>query len=104
MFFPSRVFALWPDHSLAGVSYSLRGKRLPPGLMPSVLEDLAAVTVDYETFPGWKCDISKARSWAELPANARTYLQRVEQLVGVPVSWVGVGPGRLDMATQGFTA
>lgn len=89
---------------LAGVSYSLRGKRLPPGLMPSVLEDLAAVTVDYETFPGWKCDISKARSWAELPANARAYLQRVEQLVGVPVSWVGVGPGRLDMATQGFTA
>jgi adenylosuccinate synthase len=86
----------------AGVAYSLNGKRLPPGLMPSVLEDLAQVKVEYESFPGWKCDISKARTYEELPVNAQKYLQRVEQLVKVPISWVGVGAGRLDMATNGF--
>ncbi len=62
------------------------------------------VKVEYETFPGWKCDISKARLFEDLPPNAQKYLKRVEQLTKVPVSWVGVGAGRLDMATQGFKA
>jgi adenylosuccinate synthase len=92
------------DELQIGVAYTLHGKRLQPGMMPSVLEDLAEVKVEYETMKGWKCDISKARSFAELPANAQAYLKRVEQLCGVPVSWVGVGAGRLDMATNGFKA
>ena len=48
----------------------------------------------YEELPGWWEDISKARSWEDLPANARRYIERVEELCGTRVSVVGVGPGR----------
>ena len=48
----------------------------------------------YETLPGWEEDISGARGWSELPANARAYLKRIEQIVGVPVGIVSVGPDR----------
>ncbi|MEM6562101.1 MAG: adenylosuccinate synthetase, partial [Planctomycetota bacterium] len=48
----------------------------------------------YETLPGWNTDIGNARSFEELPAEARAYVQRIETLVGVPVKIIGVGPGR----------
>jgi adenylosuccinate synthase len=52
------------------------------------------VQVVYETLPGWKQDISGVRQWADLPKAAQEYVQRVEDLVGVPIKWIGVGPGR----------
>jgi len=85
-----------------GVAYKLNGQRLPAASMPSLLSDLAKVQVEYETHKGWQCDISKCRKFSELPSTAQSYLKRVEQLAGIPISWVGVGAGRLDMATQGF--
>ncbi len=48
----------------------------------------------YEEFPGWKENILQARKLEELPANARRYLQRLEELTGVPLNLVSVGPGR----------
>ena len=48
----------------------------------------------YEELPGWAEDISGARTFDELPKNARMYLKTVEELSGAPVSAVGVGPGR----------
>lgn len=48
----------------------------------------------YETVPGWNEDISKARSFEELPTNAQSYVQRIEAAAGVPVKWIGVGPER----------
>ena len=48
----------------------------------------------YETLPGWKQDISKAGSIEELPINARKYLQRIEELIEIPVSVVGIGARR----------
>eukprot|EP00457_Paulinella_chromatophora_P006472 gb/GEZN01006490.1/.p1 GENE.gb/GEZN01006490.1/~~gb/GEZN01006490.1/.p1 ORF type:complete len:486 (-),score=66.08 gb/GEZN01006490.1/:168-1625(-) len=77
-----------------GVSYEMKGRKLPPGEMPSTLEKLGQVKTVYETVPGWHCDISKARSWDDLPENAQNYVKRVSELCGLPVSWVGVGPGR----------
>lgn len=85
-----------------GVAYKLRGKKLQYGHMPSTLSELAAVEVEYETHKGWMCDISKAETFDDLPHEARSYLKRVEELVEVPISWVGVGPGRTEMATRGF--
>jgi adenylosuccinate synthase len=52
------------------------------------------VEVTYETLPGWESDISQCRAWQDLPPAARSYVERVEQLVGVPIKWIGVGPGR----------
>jgi len=48
----------------------------------------------YETVPGWTEDISKARSFEELPGNAQKYVKMIEAAAGVPVSWIGVGPER----------
>lgn len=85
-----------------GVAYKINGKRLPPAYMPSLLSELAQVEVEYETVPGWQSDIANCKTIADLPAAAQSYLKRIEELLSVPISWVGVGPGREDMATQGF--
>ena len=48
----------------------------------------------YETHKGWKSDISQIREYGKLPENCRKYLERLEELLGVPVSIVSVGPDR----------
>jgi len=48
----------------------------------------------YEDLPGWQSDTTKARSWDELPENAKAYLNRLSELVGAPVSFIGNGPDR----------
>ncbi|MCD6303411.1 MAG: adenylosuccinate synthase [Planctomycetes bacterium] len=55
---------------------------------------MAGVECIYETLPGWKEDIHDARRFEELPAAARQYVERIEQLVGRPVGFIGVGPDR----------
>jgi adenylosuccinate synthase len=55
---------------------------------------LDQVDTVYETVPGWNEDISQARSFEELPANAQSYVKRIEDASGVPVKWIGVGPER----------
>jgi adenylosuccinate synthase len=87
-----------------GTHYVIDGKELPLGAMPSTLDRLGAVKVKYETMPGWLSDISECSTFEQLPKEAQQYLNRIEELLGVPVSWVGTGPGRLEMATKGFIA
>jgi adenylosuccinate synthase len=48
----------------------------------------------YEDHPGWKTDITEVRSVADLPKQARAYVERVEQIAGVPVGLISVGPER----------
>jgi adenylosuccinate synthase len=48
----------------------------------------------YETLPGWQCDIDRCAQVGDFPAQARDYLRFVEDVVGVPISFVGVGPDR----------
>jgi adenylosuccinate synthase len=55
---------------------------------------LDKVETVYETLPGWREDISKARSFAELPATAQAYVKFIEDAAGVSVKWIGVGPQR----------
>lgn len=71
--------------------------RLSSGYFPSHLDDLKEVVCEYETLQGWAEDISHCTSWEELPVNARKYVERIEELLGIPVSWVGVGPDRNSM-------
>jgi len=61
---------------------------------PSQLSRLEQVRPVYERISGWQEDISQCTSWNELPENARRYFQRIEELVGVPVAIISVGPGR----------
>lgn len=57
----------------------------------AVLEQCEVV---YETFRGWGVDISHARSFDQLPPNAQAYIKRLEEILEIPISSVGVGPGR----------
>jgi adenylosuccinate synthase len=48
----------------------------------------------YEELPGWNDDISGVTDYAELPKEAQAYVDRLEELAGVPIKWVSVGPAR----------
>ena len=52
----------------------------------------------FEELPGWKDDISGVRDVSDLPKEARAYLDALEGLVGTPISWASVGPGRDEIA------
>jgi adenylosuccinate synthase len=72
--------------------YLLDGLALPE--MPTT-RDLARVQPVYEEMPGWETPTTEARRFDDLPANAQHYILRLEQLIGgIPVRYVGVGPGR----------
>lgn len=51
-------------------------------------------------YPGWKCDISAAKSFDELPRNAKRYVEFVESAVNVKVTYVSVGPKREQLITR----
>jgi adenylosuccinate synthase len=48
----------------------------------------------YEELPGWCTSTGETRSWGDLPPQARLYLERIETLVGVPITRVSVGQAR----------
>ena len=77
--------------------YRIKDRVLPDGYMPASLEQLAQVEPVYETLPGWKEDITQCKTYSELPYNAQRLLSKIEKSVGVPISWVGVGPDREAM-------
>jgi adenylosuccinate synthase len=72
------------------VAYELDGERIehPP------YDDLESAKPVYEDVPGWKSDISAARHVSELPAAARAYLARIEELSGASVGLVSLGADR----------
>mmetsp|Transcript_3076 Transcript_3076/g.4096 ORF Transcript_3076/g.4096 Transcript_3076/m.4096 type:complete len:525 (-) Transcript_3076:3551-5125(-) len=82
-----------------GVAYKHDGIFLES--MPSCLKTLSECEVVYESLPGWNEDISKCKTFDELPKNAQKYVLRVQELLGVPVRWIGVGPNRLDQIDRG---
>jgi adenylosuccinate synthase len=56
--------------------------------------DLERVRPIYETWPGWAESTRDARTWDKLPQTARTYLNRISELAGVPIEYVSVGAER----------
>ncbi|WP_147821010.1 adenylosuccinate synthase [Salidesulfovibrio onnuriiensis] len=61
---------------------------------PQEQNGMAYVEPVYETLPGWDEDITDAKSWDDLPLTARKYLERIQELSGVTVGIVSVGPDR----------
>ena len=74
--------------------YRLRGKILD--YFPSHSADQAAVEPIYEEMDGWQDTTAGARSWAELPAQAIKYVQRVQELIETPVALISTSPERDD--------
>jgi len=77
------------------VAYDVNGVRHDE--MPYSQTDFHHATPIYETLPGWKKDISGARSFDELPENAQRFVEFVEARIGARISVVGVGPGREEV-------
>lgn len=74
------------------VAYELNGERIYH--YPASLKQLQACKPVYETLPGWKEDIAGCKTLEELPENARNYIHRIQDLVGVKISTFSVGPDR----------
>lgn len=74
------------------VGYKLNGKDVTYADVDAY--GLGEVECVHQTFKGWNEDISKAKSFDELPANAQKYVTMIEDAAGVPVKWIGVGPER----------
>ncbi|KAF2176356.1 Adenylosuccinate synthetase [Zopfia rhizophila CBS 207.26] len=79
-------------------SYSYNGQQLDS--FPANPELLAKVDVTYETLEGWKKPTTGAKSFYDLPIQARKYVEFIEKFVGVKVKWIGVGPGREHMVVR----
>ena len=69
--------------------------------MPASLTVLSNVEIEYETLPGWTQDISSCRTFDSLPINCQRYVLRCQELLGVPIRWIGVGPNRNDVIDRG---
>ncbi|WP_315168372.1 adenylosuccinate synthase [Metaclostridioides mangenotii] len=63
---------------------------------PASLDDLAKCEPVYEELDGWNEDITKVTNYDELPENAKKYIKRIEELIGVSADIVSVGPNRLQ--------
>ncbi len=83
------------DKLLIAINYKFDGEYLHS--FPSDLEILEQVEVEYIEMPGWKEDISKIRNFDDLPQNAKDYVRRIEELLEVKVSSIGVGVERDDL-------
>lgn len=74
------------------VAYELDGERITR--VPSHAEELRRCKPIYETIPGWKTPVDDARKVEDFPEGALAYVKRIEELVGVPVGVLSVGPDR----------
>ena len=76
------------------VGYRLDGRDID--YLPAGEHAQARVEPVYETIEGWKEPTARARSWAQLPAQAIKYVRRIEELVGCPVALLSTSPERED--------
>jgi adenylosuccinate synthase len=74
------------------VAYECDGKRLTS--VPANIRQLERCAPVYEAFPGWQCKTTEANCFAELPDGAQAYVRRLEELTGVKVGILSVGPRR----------
>jgi adenylosuccinate synthase len=74
------------------VGYEIDGVRTDK--LPYHQSDLHKAVPVYEEMEGWRTDLSQATEPGHLPPAAHAYLERIEQVVGVPISLVSTGPGR----------
>ena len=74
------------------VAYEYEGRTVQyPPQTPRGLDQVSPV---YETMPGWSEDLSGCDSWEHLPENCRKYIEHVQDLLGVKIEYISVGPDR----------
>jgi adenylosuccinate synthase len=75
-------------------SYDLAGRNLTA--MPPNIRQATELSPVYESLAGWQADIEKVRGYDELPSQAKEYIKRIEDFVGIPANIVSVGPDRVE--------
>ncbi len=73
-------------------AYKYKGKKLD--FFPAEASVLEEIECEYETMPGFEGNLRDITEYAQLPEAARAYIERLEELLGIPVTMIGVGPGR----------
>ncbi len=76
------------------VAYAIDGRRVDH--FPNNLRVLKQCKPVFEEMDGWKGDLSGARSLDDLPANARRYIDRISELIGIPITVISVGGKRTE--------
>lgn len=87
------------DEIMVATGYTLDGENVES--FPALLEDLARVELTYETLPGWKQSLKDVTSWDDLPKNAKNYVLKLEEWLGCPIKYIGVGQRRDQLITRG---
>jgi adenylosuccinate synthase len=82
-----------------GVGYDFRGEFHDHPM--ANISHLKHCEPRYETMPGWDEPIGDCRTWEDLPASCRDYVERLEALCGVPIDMIGVGPRRDQFVVRG---
>ncbi|MGE3801517.1 MAG: adenylosuccinate synthase [Candidatus Kapaibacterium sp.] len=72
--------------------YNVNGE--PVKYFPSDCGTLEKVEPIYETLPGWNSELRSGESFDDLPSETRNYIRKIEEEVGAPVRYLGIGPGR----------
>ena len=80
-----------PEIKIA-IGYKHNGEKLES--FPASMNVLENVEVEYVTFPGWNTPIVSCRTFESLPENAKKYVLYIEEFLGVPVKYIGVGKER----------
>ena len=80
------------------IRYELNGEETDKFPFPAALSACKPVI---KTVKGWKKDISGIRTWADLPEEAKEYVQMIEKAIRCPIKWVSVGPERESIICRG---
>lgn len=85
------ILDILPEIKL-GVAYTIDGKKIDH--FPSSVSELAKVEVEYITMPGWQMSTESIRELCDLPENAKKYVAKIEEILDIPIKWIGVGRDR----------
>merc|ERR1712076_364290 len=87
-----------------GVKYvkTIEGETKEIAHFPSSIAAHDGVSVEYTTMKGWKKNISSCKSFEDLPSEAQAYILKMEELLNIPVGWIGVGQSRDAVIVRKF--
>ena len=83
-----------------GTAYQIGGSRRSE--WPADLASFDGLEPVFETHPGWSEDITAVRKYEDLPARAKSYVETLERLVGIPIVMLSVGPEREQVIHRGL--
>lgn len=88
------------DEIKIGIKYVVEATGQEVSHFPSSIQAFDGISVEYITMKGWKTPISGCKTFDELPAEAQDYIHKIEELLGIPVGWIGVGQARDAVITR----